>query len=104
MMNSPIKVKRVTESKIRGHITTCKNNTTEKVPTKLKKAIIACGRGDTIITEKSVDVEIRLQLFDALIETISIYFLHVVPIRGGNLSKLRIRYPECVRIIPCSFL
>ena len=53
----------------------------------------------TFIDDRNIGTTLRIQLVDALIGSILLYSLQIIPLNITNISKLQSCYPKCTRII-----
>ena len=86
--------------KIPGHKMTGKENTNETIDDRIPKANDAWVKiRRSFINDKNIDTRLRIQLFGALIGSILLYRLNIIPLNTTNPRKLQRFYAKCTRII-----
>ena len=76
------------------------NNLKEAVGDRVQKANYAWRNiRNSVITDKNVNKELRLMLFESLITSILLYSLHIIHMNKTNISKLQRFYSKCIRVI-----
>ena len=95
-----IKINYVTKSKILGHIMTADNKMNEAVKDRQNKARNAFEiMNKKFLFNKQVNIKIKLRIFNALILSMLLYGLQIIPINVNIVDKLQKFYSKCVRCI-----